>query len=146
MKKLYPKIRDIGLFYSPRTNGTPMALKYIAFLYFGIIIQENGKQHSPQVDATIAIWLYLYRMHEVEKQFRERHRNTNYIRTHNSGYKELTYAANKETSRKYKEYFTKYTNWPSQIQNIVINPQAGRIIKRKEPIKWNTIDFVNPDE
>ena len=61
MRTVQRKIRDIGMYYSPRRDHQPMSLRIIAFLYFGIIIQENGKPHSPAVDATIAAWLYLYR-------------------------------------------------------------------------------------
>ena len=68
MKLIYHKIRDVGLVYSPRLNRQPMSLRNIVFLYFGRIVQANGGTHSPQLDATSAIWLYFYRMEEIEKQ------------------------------------------------------------------------------
>ena len=128
------KVRDVGLFYSPRLNGQPMSLRHLVYLHLGVVIQDNRNKHSPGTDAIAAMWLYMYRMDEIEKQFRERSSNQLNWRKHESGFFELRYEPNKETSRLYREYFAKRNDWPIAIR------------KDKRASKWNDQEFVNPDE
>ena len=140
MRAVAKKVRDVGMFFSPRRNHQPMALRHIVFLYFGIIIQDNGRVHSPATDATFAIWLYLYRMDAIERQIREKKNIECCWRVYASGFSEIIYDANKETSRLYREYFKEHRDWPTALRNV---DYFGSI---RYPEPWSALEFVDPDE
>lgn len=121
-----PRIRDINYYYSCRYNVEQLGLRFITFLLFGTIIQENA--HSPIVDAGFTLYAYIIDYKEFEKVHQEATQGLEWM----NPWPHIRYPLNYQMSLLQKEVLNEIRDWPIDL--------------RKRPKKeWGLSKSWNPD-
>lgn len=105
-----PKVRDVNTYYRCVYNAPMIALKYIIFCLFGLIIQDG--EHSPIVDAGFTLWSYLV---DYEK-FEEAHKDSINNPMYRLPYPHVDYGYNRQMSELIRRIMEVTNDWPMEIR------------------------------